>query len=117
MATRRTKNDQPLGSPRSRGDVPQVGITDLRNIAAPTSGQSEVVTLRLSGTWHTIWQQLKRELPDISDSEILRQAVALRIALVAVDSKGQKPDATISFHDEFGKKVTVNLEEHVGIRS
>lgn len=96
--------------------LPQVGINDLRNIAAPVSGQSEVVTLRLSGAWHTIWQQLRRELPGISDSEILRQAVALRIALVAVDSKGEKPEASITFHDEAGKRVTVNLEEHVGIK-
>ncbi len=115
MATRRSKHAQTLGNGTDEQDS-QVGVSDLRNIAAPVSGKSELVTLRLSGAWYTIWQQLKRELPGVSDSEILRQAVAVRIALVAPDSKGEKPQGHLTFHDETGQKVTVDLEEHVGIR-
>lgn len=117
MATRRTKQNATSLSGDKGAPDGQVGIADLRNIAAPVSGKSEIVTLRLSGAWLTIWEQLKRELPNLSDSEILRQALALRIALVAVDSKGQRPHAEITYHDDSGKRVTVNLEEHVGIRS
>lgn len=93
-----------------------VSIDDLRNIVAPASGKSEVVTLRLSGTWHTIWEELRKELPGIADAEILRQAIALRAALIAVDSKGERPEVTITYHDQTGKKVTVPLLEHVGIK-
>lgn len=74
------------------------------------------MTLRLSGAWRTIWQKLRDELPGVSDAEILRQAIALRAALVAVDSKGKRPEATISFHDQTGQMVTVSLEEHIGIK-
>jgi hypothetical protein len=115
VAQRRTKNAKTITHPDS-GNGARLGISDLRNIVAPATNQSEVVTIRLSGAWYTIWQQLKQELPGITDAEILRQAVALRAALVAVDSKGEKPVASIAFHDETGKLVTKSLEEHVGIR-
>jgi hypothetical protein len=115
VAQRRTKHVKAIAHPDSENGA-KLGLSELRNIVAPAPNQSEVVTIRLSGAWYTIWQQLKRELPGITDAEILRQAVALRAALVAVDSNGEKPVASITFHDETGKLVTKSLEEHVGIR-
>ncbi len=115
MASRRTPNTS-LARDKKTAEHQALGTSDLRNIAAPVSAQSEVVTLRLSGAWYTIWTQLKAELPGISDAEILRQSVALRIAVLAKDSKGLKPDVKISYHDQGGRLITTDLEEHIGIK-
>ncbi|OHC69538.1 MAG: hypothetical protein A3H93_15525 [Rhodocyclales bacterium RIFCSPLOWO2_02_FULL_63_24] len=84
---------------------------------APVPSKTTTVTLRLSGQWHVLWERLRASVPDVSDAELLRQGVALRMALAAVDGKGQRPKAFIQFHDQAGKLTTVDLEEHVGIRA
>ncbi|MCK9345037.1 MAG: hypothetical protein M0P64_02850, partial [Candidatus Pacebacteria bacterium] len=77
--------------------------------------KTTTVTLRLSGPWHTLWKRLKTSVPGVSDAELLRQGVALRMALAAEDAKGEKPKAFIQYHDQAGKLQTVDLEEYVGI--
>ena len=115
MATRRTSNTSPAQDKRAQ-EKQALDTSDLRNIAAPVSAQSEVVTLRLSGAWLKVWNQLKVELPEISDAEILRQSIALRIAVMAKDSKGLKPTVKITYHDQTGTLTTTDLEEHIGIK-
>ena len=83
----------------------------------PVPNKTTTVTLRLSGQWHVLWARLKAAVPEISDAELLRQGVALRMALAALDGKGQKPKVFIQFHDQAGRLTTVDLEEHVGIRA
>ena len=90
--------------------------TTVQGIAAPASARSEHLTLRLSNQWLELWELLKGAHPELNDSELLRQAIALRAALAAVDSKGKRPRSFIEYHDEKGKLVTVDLEEHVGIK-
>ena len=84
---------------------------------APVPNKTTTVTLRFSGQWHVLWERLKASVPDVSDAELLRQGVALRMALAAIDGKGQKPRAFIQFHDQAGNLTTVDLEEHVGIQA
>ncbi len=92
-------------------------VSDTQGLVAPISGKTTTVTLRLSGPWHTLWERLRASVPGVSDAEILRQGVALRMALAALDAKGQKPKAFIQFHDQAGRLRTVDLEEHVGIEA
>ncbi|MHB1619436.1 MAG: hypothetical protein ACYCTY_05535 [Sulfuricella sp.] len=99
---------------RSEGGI---RLGETRGLVAPITGKTTTVTLRLSGQWHVLWERLKASVSGISDAELLRQGVALRMALAAVDSKGQKPKAFIQFHDQAGRLTTVDLEEHVGIRA
>lgn len=94
--------------------VLSVGAT--KGLVAPIPSKTITVTLRLSGPWHVLWERLRAAVPTTNDAELLRQGVALRMALAALDSKGQKPRAAITFHDENGELVTVDLEEYVGIR-
>lgn len=88
----------------------------LAGIAAPVSNRSENVTLRLAGVWLELWESLKQSNPDLTDSELLRQALALRAALSAVDEKGNRPRALIEYVNEKGEKVVADLEVHVGIK-
>lgn len=60
-------------------------------------------------------KRLKASVPGVPDAELLRQGVALRMALAALDAKGEKPKAFIKYHDQDGKLQTVDLEEYVGI--
>lgn len=99
---------------RSEGGI---RLGETQGLVAPVPNRTTTVTLRLSGQWHVLWERLKASVSDISDAELLRQGVALRMALAAVDGKGQKPKAFIQFHDQAGKLTTVDLEEHVGIRA
>ncbi len=92
-----------------------IRIGETRGLVSPIPDKTATVTLRLSGQWHVLWDRLKASVPEVSDSELLRQGVALRMALAAIDSKGKKPKAFIQFHDQEGKLTTVDLEEHVGI--
>jgi len=103
-------------SPGSRSEG-GIRLGETRGLVAPVPNKTTSVTLRLSGQWHLLWERLKASVPEISDAELLRQGVALRMALAAVDSKGQKPKAFIQFHDQAGKLTKVDLEEHVGIRA
>lgn len=73
------------------------------------------MTLRLTGPWFELWERLRAAVPDVSDAELLREGVALRIALASRDSQGKKPRAVIEYHDETGKLVTADLEQYVGI--
>lgn len=92
-----------------------LALGKTRGLVAPVSSKTTTVTLRLSGPWHTLWEQLRTSVPDTSDAELLRQSVALRMALAAQDAKGHKPKAFIRFHNEKGELVTADLEEHVGL--
>ena len=99
---------------RGKGGL-QVGQT--RGLVSPVTAKTTTVTLRLSGPWHDLWERLRAAVPGVSDAELLRQGVALRMALAALDGKGKKPRATIQFHDERGAFITSDLETHVGINS
>jgi len=90
-------------------------VSDLKGSVSPVSGEKRSITLRLSGPWAKLWNQLRKAVPGTSEAELLRQGVALRATLAARDAKGQKPTAWIEYHDEAGKLVRANLEEHVGI--
>ncbi|MDP1613646.1 MAG: hypothetical protein Q8M11_21510 [Sulfuritalea sp.] len=115
---RRTKVSQAalVISPGSRSEG-GIRLGETQGLVAAVPNKTTTVTLRLSGQWHVLWARLKASVPDVSDAELLRQGVALRMALAAVDGKGQKPKAFIQFHDQAGKLTTVDLEEHVGIRT
>jgi hypothetical protein len=104
-----------LGKEAGRGGRLKLG--DTRGLVSPVPNKTTTVTLRLSGPWHVLWEGLRASVPGVSDAELLRQGVALRMALAALDSKGKKPKAFIQFHDASGKLQTVDLEEHVGIES
>lgn len=56
-----------------------------------------------------------RDLMGVSPSEIIRQAVALRAALLARDGSGEKVKAMLTYIDDAGRERTVDLEQHVGI--
>ena len=103
-------------SPGSRTEG-GIRLGETQGLVAPVPNKTTTVTLRLSGQWHVLWARLKASVSEISDAELLRQGVALRMALAALDSKGQKPKAFIQFHDQTGRLITVDLEEHVGIRA
>ena len=72
--------------------------------------------IQYADPWHELWNQVQTELTGLSDSEILRQAIALRAALVAVDADDKRPIALITFVDNNGETTTVDLEAHVGIK-
>lgn len=101
-------------SPGGKGDK-GIRIGETQGLVAPIPKKTTTVTLRLSGPWHVLWQRLRAAVPGVSDAELLRQGVALRMALAALDGKGQKPKAFIQYYDQAGKLQTVDLEEHVGI--
>jgi hypothetical protein len=115
---RRTKVSQAalIISPGSRSEG-GIRLGETQGLVAQVPNKTTTVTLRLSGQWHVLWERLKSSVPEVSDAELLRQGVALRMALAAIDGKGQKPKAFIQFHDDAGRLVTVDLEEHVGIRA
>lgn len=93
----------------------EIRIGETKGLVAPIPNKTTTVTLRLSGPWHVLWKRLCAAIPGVSEAEILRQGVALRMALAALDSKDQKPKAYIQYHDQTGELQTVDLEEHVGI--
>jgi hypothetical protein len=101
-------------TPGGSGDK-GIRIGETKGLVAPIPKKTTTVTLRLSGSWHVLWKRLGAAVPGVSDAELLRQGVALRMALAALDSKGQRPKAFIQYHDQSGKLQTVDLEEHVGI--
>lgn len=114
---RRTKVSPALViSPGSRSEG-GIRLGETQGLVAPIPNKTTTVTLRLSGQWHVLWERLKVSVPELSDAELLRQGVALRMALAAVDARGEKPRAFIQFHDQSGQVTTVDLEEHVGIRA
>lgn len=113
--TRRAKVNQTTLRKVAEGGASRLSLKHLKGIATPVSPKTENVTIRLSGAWLELWKQLRDELNDLSDSEILRQAIALRAALIAVDATGHRPKTFIKFVDESGKIVQADLEEHVGI--
>jgi hypothetical protein len=115
MATSRVNTNQSLKSLETQTSKGKLTLRGVRGIASPLSTKSASVTIRLAGAWLEIWELLKEGSPSLSDSDLLRQALALLAAINAEDSKGKKPQALIRFHDETGELVTVDLEEHVGI--
>jgi hypothetical protein len=92
-------------SPGGQGEK-GIRIGETQGLVAPIPKKTTTVTLRLSGPWHVLWKRLRTVVPGVSDAELLRQGVALRMALAALDAKGQRPKAFIQYYD---------LEEHVGI--
>lgn len=113
---RRTKVSQTAQS-KVQGRSGALNLGEIRGLVAATPNKTTTVTLRLSGPWHVLWERLRASVPDVSDAELLRQGVALRMAIAARDAKGEKPRAYIEFTDEQGERVTVDLEKHVGIVS
>lgn len=111
---RRTKVSQTAQS-KVRVRSGALNLGEIRGLVAATPNKTTTVTLRLSGPWHVLWERLRASVPDVSDAELLRQGVALRMALAARDAKGDKPRAYIEFTDDSGERVTVDLEKHVGI--
>jgi hypothetical protein len=114
MSVKRSTAAQSAVLPSLTG-TKQISQRNLRGVAAPLPSKEKNVTLRLAGVWLELWEMLKGMNPKLSDSELIRQAIAVRAAMEAVDSKGQKPKTFIRFHDESGELVTVDLEEHLGI--
>ena len=108
----------PQNTPISGGALGSsaLSLKRLAGIAAPVSNRSENVTLRLAVQWLELWESLKQANPTLTDSELLRQALALRAALSAVDDTGNRPRALIEYVNEKGEKVVADLEEHVGIK-
>jgi hypothetical protein len=113
--TRRAKVNQTTLKQVVSGGTSRLQLKSLKGIATPVNSKTENVTIRLSGAWLELWKQIKEELPELSDSEILRQSISLRAALVAVDTVGNRPRALLEFIDETGETVQVDLEQHVGI--
>jgi len=115
---RRSKVSEPalVISPGSKSEG-GIRLGELQGLVAPVPSKTTTVTLRLSGHWNVLWDRLKASVKGVSDAELLRQGVALRMALAAIDSKGKKPRAYIQYHDQNGRITTVDLEEHVGIRA
>jgi hypothetical protein len=101
-------------SPGGQGEK-GIRIGETQGLVAPIPKKTTTVTLRLSGPWHVLWKRLRTVVPGVSDAELLRQGVALRMALAALDAKGQRPKAFIQYYDQSGTLKTVDLEEHVGI--
>ncbi|MEW6312993.1 MAG: hypothetical protein AB1513_02925 [Pseudomonadota bacterium] len=102
-------------TPGSRNEPAGIKIGETQGLVAPIPHKTTTVTLRLSGAWHALWNRLRAATPGVSDAELLRQGVALRMALAALDAKGLKPRAFIQYYDQSGELRTVDLEEHVGI--
>lgn len=98
-------------------DMARLRSSDVRGVAIATSVESENVTLRLAGHWLKLWNLLKSTEHKLSPSEILRQAIALRAAICAVDSDGNRPQAFIRYKNEAGEFVTEDLEEHIGMKT
>jgi len=94
-----------------------LSLRRLAGIATPVSNRSEHLTLRLAGQWLELWELLKQAHPGLSDSELLRQALALRAALSAVDDAGNRPRALIEYVNENGETIVADLEEHVGLKA
>ncbi|MEE3329722.1 hypothetical protein [Sinimarinibacterium flocculans] len=90
-------------------------LGQARGIVAPAPSKTTTVTLRLTGPWFELWEQLKAAVPGVGDAEIVRRGVAFYMALEGLDSKGKKPRATIQFHDENGELVTADLKTYVGL--
>lgn len=90
-------------------------LENLRGIVAPISNKTQTVTLRLSGVWYDLWQELRADVPGVSEAELLRQGLALRIAMSAIDASGKLVRTSISFRDSSGNEVTQDLGEYVGI--
>lgn len=95
---------------------PGLRIGEAKGLVAPIPDKTATVTLRLSGAWLVLWERLRASLPGLSDAEILRQGVAMRMATAAFDAKGKKPEAVIRFYDETGTLQEVDLESYVGIQ-
>lgn len=68
-------------------------------LVASSPNKTTTVTLRLTGPWYQLWEQLKQAVPNVGDAEIVRRGVALYMALEGLDSKGRKPHATIDHRD------------------
>lgn len=111
---RRSKVSQTAGKKLGIG-VEGLRIGDTKGLASPVSPKSTTIALRLSGPWHDLWQLLREAVPGVSDSELLRQGLVLRMALAATDAHGRKPSATLQFHDDNGELKTVDLKEYVGL--
>lgn len=93
----------------------RLSVESLKGIVLPVSTKTENITVRLSGSWLEVWHDMKAELPGLSDSEIIRQALALRAALLARNPDGSKVQADIRYINRQGQACQVDLEDHVGI--
>jgi hypothetical protein len=96
-------------------DATSLSIRDLEGIARPMNDKTDVVTTRFSGAWLHVWNGVLKGLPGVSPSEIIRQSVALRAALIALDGRGQKVKAKIIYVDDSGETIERDLEELVGL--
>jgi hypothetical protein len=90
-------------------------LEDTRGVVKHVSVESETVAFRLAGHWLKLWNMLKASEKSIAPSDILRQALALRAALSAVDADGNRPKAFIKYKNEAGEMVTEPLEKHIGM--
>lgn len=108
---RRTLNQAlpPYDAPS--GNVP---LEALRGLAQPVESQTETVTVRFTGQFLTIWQSLKAQHPGVSPSELVRQAIIVRLALDMKDDAGNLVPymAEVTLH---GKQERINLAQFLGI--
>ncbi len=70
--------------------------------------------MRFTGQLLTIWKGLKKQHPGVSPSELVRQAVIVRLALDMKDDAGKPVPymAEVTLH---GKQERINLAQFLGI--
>jgi hypothetical protein len=78
--------------------------------------ESEVRTITLKGNWLKLWIAFTNSQPNESESELVRQALAIRAAMGAVDREGNLPEVLIRYKNEEGEVVTEDLLTHIGMR-
>jgi hypothetical protein len=84
-------------------------------MASRVPSERRSITLRLSGTWAQLWNQLRKAVPGVAEAELLRQGVVLRAALAARDSRGNKPTLWLEYTDESGRLVRADVEQLLGL--
>jgi hypothetical protein len=75
------------------------------------------IALRLSGDWLNLWNNLRAARDDLSSTQLIREALKLRLLLSTRDSVGDLVRAKISFVNEAGEEEEHDLRHYLGISS